>query len=224
MTLSVLSVSGLHGSYSPPSTESALGRSEERRIWQATSSAMQTSKELQLLLSGSLATVEQCFNIYAAPAPAGSGNCIRLSASSAPGGVYKLLEDFSVSPAYLNKKEAKALFALALASQKASRSAFYVATRAAVEGTVTVLDLTGFVIFIVLASCFALGRTAAFNSLYPTLEVKRLLCSCFPCVLFSYHISISLYLSAPPSTVFTLTSTITLSPALPSSLSCPVLP
>lgn len=174
---------GLHGSYSatstdvatPPNTKPAVSKSDEQKLWSLCNSALRTSKELHALLAHTYTSVREAFGDYCdhkvAPVPV-----LRLAEAEGARGAYKLFEDFGVTPTYLSRKELRLIFTLALASQKNHRASAltqYMQSSTGVQDSMGgLLDWTHYLVLLVLVSSYSLSKTNAFNSLYPTIEVR----------------------------------------------------
>lgn len=175
---------GLHGAYSATSTDAAtphnatpaVSKLDEQRVWASSNNVFRTSKELHALLAGSYGSLKEVFTDYCDHISIGGTEVavLRLGEVEGARGVSRLLEDFGVSPTYLSRKEVRIMFALAVASQKNHRAAALTQLLASAPDASTgsgLLDWSHFLVLLVLIANYALSKTNAFNSLYPSVEV-----------------------------------------------------
>ena len=134
---------------------------ESRRIWGVTDDALR-SNDVVTIMSSNAAGMEKCFHLAA-----DKGNAY-LSPTEYGVGLYRIFEEFDVVPAYLTKKELKALFNLVVRAQT-----FQAGKQIKGPNGKDVITFVSFLKLLVMTCMHCLAKTSAFNSLYPTVKVFR---------------------------------------------------
>ena len=145
---------GLYQS-SPPEDLS----NDSRRVWGVVDDALRTS-EVIASVSSNVAAMEKCFHLAA------DNGRAYLSPTDGGVGLYRLFEEFDVIPAYISKKELKALFNLIIRAQT-----FQAGKQMKGPNGKDVISFVSFLKLLVMTCLHCLAKTSAFNSLYPTVKV-----------------------------------------------------